>query len=33
MLRAAEREADRTGTFTARRVLREADKIIAAKKR
>jgi antitoxin ParD1/3/4 len=33
MLRETEAEADRDGTFTARSVLREADKIIAAKKR
>ncbi|MBI3706427.1 MAG: hypothetical protein HY246_01870 [Proteobacteria bacterium] len=33
MLRRVETEADRNGTLTARRVLREMDKIIAAKKR
>jgi hypothetical protein len=30
MLRATEREADRKGTFTAKRVLAEADAILGA---
>jgi antitoxin ParD1/3/4 len=33
MLRATEREADREGTFTAKRVLAEADAIIGARRR
>ena len=33
MLRATEREADREGTFTAKRVLAEADAVIGARGR
>jgi antitoxin ParD1/3/4 len=33
MLRATEREADREGTFTTKRVLAEADAVIGARRR